>query len=229
MPIHVHNTELLLHLVASQHLDGDNGRVLHQVADDLAVEDLQRAVVAGVGEEGQAAVELDRTDSLRVEAHGLVRAVGQVEVVPQQAAVVGADDEVVAARVDVHGGDPARAGLDDLEELLALEVVAADHALGSDEEVGARGVELGRLGEAGQLAEGYLAEVLGERVDDDGAALAGGRDGAEEVAAAVPVDGLDGGADGGLEEDALGDEGRAGAGPLGRRLLLDAVGGGGSG
>lgn len=207
MPVHIHNTQLLFHLVAPQHLDGHNGGVLHQVADDLAVEDLQRAVVAGIGKQGQAAVELYGTDGLWVEAHGLVGAVGQVEVVPQQAAVVGADDEVVAARVDVDGGDPARAGLDDLDELLALQVVAADHALGGDEEVRARRVELGRLGEAGQLAEGHLAEVLGERVDDDGAALAGGRDGAEEVAAAVPVDGLDGGADGGLEEDTLCDEG----------------------
>lgn len=63
-------------------------------------------------------------------------------------------------------------------------------------------------------------------MDDDGAALAGGGDGAQEVAAAVPVDGLDGGADGELEQHALGHEGRAGAGPLGWGFLLDAVGGG---
>lgn len=229
MPVDVHDTQLLLDLVAAEHLDGDNGGVLHEVADDLSVEDLQGAVVAGVCEEGQSAVELYGADGLWVEAHGLVGAVGQVEVVPEQAAVVGADDEVVAARVDVHGGDPAGAGLDDLDELLALQVVAADHALGGDEEVGARRVELGCLGEAGELAEGDLAEVLGERVDDDGAALAGGGDGAEEVAAAVPVDGLDGGADGELEQHALCDEGRAGARPLGWGFLLGAVGGGCSG
>lgn len=144
---------------------------------------------------------------------------------PEQTAIVGADDEVVTAWVDVDGGDPAGAGLDDLDEFLALQIVAADHALGGDEEDRPGRMELRGLGEAGKAAEGDLAQVFGEGVDGDGAALAGGGDGGEEVAAAVPVDGFDVGADGELEQHAESLKLGAGSGPFRGRFFLDAVGG----
>ena len=73
---------------------------------------------------------------------------------PEQASIVGSDDEIVAAGVHVKGGDPSRAGLDNLEEFLPCEVVAADCALGRNEEDWFRGVEMGGLGEAFEFAEG---------------------------------------------------------------------------
>ena len=73
---------------------------------------------------------------------------------PEQASVVGADDEIVATGVQVERGDPARAGLDDLEQLLPGEVIAADCALGRNEEDWFRGVEMGGLREAFEFAEG---------------------------------------------------------------------------
>lgn len=134
VPVDVQDTQLLDHLVALEHLDGHNDGVLHDIVDDLGMEDLQGSVVAGVGKQGELAMELDGADGLCVEAHRLEGAGGQLKLVPQQPAVVGADDEVVAARVDVEARDPAGTRLNDLDELLALQVVAPDHALGRDEE-----------------------------------------------------------------------------------------------
>lgn len=52
MPVDVHDTQFADDFVALEHFDGDNGGVLHEIADNFAVEDLQGAVVAGVGEQG---------------------------------------------------------------------------------------------------------------------------------------------------------------------------------
>ena len=179
-----------------EHLERHDGRVLHQIAHDLAVEDLQTAVVAGVREQRvPALVVRDRPDGRRVEPQRLVRLGAQLEVVPEQALVVGADEQVVAAGVHVDAGDPLGAGLQDLDEFLLGEVVAADGVAGGDEEDGLAGVELRSLRDALQPAEGELRQVLGDGVDGDGAGLAPGGDGGEVVAAAVPGERFDGAAD----------------------------------
>ena len=77
-----------------------------------------------------AVMKSDGTDGARVVAQDLVRLVGELEVEPAELAVVPADEEVLARGVDVHGGDPAQAGLEGLDELLGGEVVDADVALG---------------------------------------------------------------------------------------------------
>lgn len=178
VPIDVHDTEGVANTMTLEDLDRDNGGVFNQVADDLAVEDLQGAVVAGVGKEGQAAlVEAHGTNGLVVEAHRLVGPGGQVEIVPEQAAIVGADDEIVSAGVHVKGRDPAGAGLDDLDKFLSLQVVAANGALCGDEEERARRVEGDALCEAGEAAEGDLRQVLRQCVDGDGRLLTRGRHG----------------------------------------------------
>jgi hypothetical protein len=60
VPVDVHNAELVDNLVAAARLDRYDHRVLHQVVEDLAVEDLDGTVVTGVREEWEAAVEFRR-------------------------------------------------------------------------------------------------------------------------------------------------------------------------
>ena len=122
---------------------------------------------------------------------------------PQESLVVAADDEILAAGMDVETAYPARTGLDGFQEFLFGEVVAADAALGRDEEDGFTGVERRGLGKAFEAAEGVLGEVFGEGVDGYGGGLAGGGDGGEVVAATVPGENFYGGAEGCLEVDTL--------------------------
>lgn len=187
MPINVQNTQVGNHLVTREHLHGYNGGVLHEVCDNLAVEHLQRTIVTGIDKQGQTAlVILDGANSLLVETHRLVWTGGEIEIVPQKSPVVGSDNQVVAARVDVEGRDPASTGLDDLHELQLLEVVAADHSLRGDEEQRAGGMEVCRLGETGEFAERNLGEMLAEGVDGHGTALSRWRNRGEMVASSVP-------------------------------------------
>lgn len=79
---------------------------------------------------------------------------------PQKSSVVGSDDQIIAPRVDVERGDPASPRLDDFNELLLLEIVASDGALGGDEEKGSRRVELDGLRDAWEAAERYLCEMF---------------------------------------------------------------------
>lgn len=88
VPINVQNTKLVDYLVASEHLDRNDRGVLHQVADNLAVEDLEGSVITGIGEERQAAVILDGSDGFGVESHGLVWASREIQIMPQQSSVV---------------------------------------------------------------------------------------------------------------------------------------------
>ena len=109
MPVHIQNTELVDDLVSLEHLDGDNSGVLKLVVRDLAVEDLKSTVVTGVSEERQAAlVILDLTNRLAVEPHGLVRANGEIEIVPQETLVIRTNDQVITTGVNIERRDPTR-------------------------------------------------------------------------------------------------------------------------
>lgn len=87
---------------------------------------------------------------------------------PQETLVVGADEQVVAAWVDVEGGDPAGAGEEGPDLLLYGQVVDPDVPLRGDEEVGFVRVEVGGLDEALGFAEGGLRVVFAKLVDEDG-------------------------------------------------------------
>lgn len=60
---------------------------------------------------------------------------------------------------------PLGAGLDNLDQLQLLEVIAPDRPLSGHKKQRPERVESGCLSEARQFPEGYLCEVLGERVD----------------------------------------------------------------
>ena len=74
VPVYIQNTKLADDLVASEHLDGHDCSVFHEVAHNLTMEDLKGAVIAGVSEERKAAMKLDSSNGLRVKSHRLVRA-----------------------------------------------------------------------------------------------------------------------------------------------------------
>jgi hypothetical protein len=51
MPVEIHHTQPALDLVPSQYLKRNDRGILHQVTNNLAVEDLQAAVVTRISEE----------------------------------------------------------------------------------------------------------------------------------------------------------------------------------
>jgi hypothetical protein len=91
---------------------------------------------------------------------------------PEETLVVGADDEVIAARVHVEGGDPAGTRLKRLDELLLGQIVCADVALCRHEKGWTEWVEFHPLDYAFGLAKRRLRVVLREFVDCYGAVLA---------------------------------------------------------
>lgn len=145
MPVDVHYPKLADDAVAFEHLDRNYCGVFHQVAHHFAVEDLQGAVVAGISKERPRAVIFDGADGLGVESHRLVRSAREVHIMPQQAAVVRTNDQVVTARVDIERRDPARARLHHLDELLSLQVVATNHALRGHEKQRTRRMKMSCL------------------------------------------------------------------------------------
>lgn len=60
----------------------------------------------------------------------------------------------------INGRDPFSTWLQDLDEFLLGEVVAADGVAGGDEEDGFGGVELGGLRDTLETAEGELGEMF---------------------------------------------------------------------
>lgn len=56
-------------------------------------------------------------------SEGFVRADREVQIMPKEALVVGSNDEIVTARVDIEGRDPASARLDDLEQFLLGKII----------------------------------------------------------------------------------------------------------
>ena len=56
MPVETHDTQPALDLVSAQYLQRNNCSVLHEVTHNLAVENLNSAIVGGIGEEGQTAL-----------------------------------------------------------------------------------------------------------------------------------------------------------------------------
>ena len=140
------------------------------------MEHLASPIIAGVRKERipSAGVELDGPDRFGVVAQRLVRAGGEIEVMPQEASIVGACDEVVtsgdggAGGMDIEAADPPGTGLEDPEEGLSDQVIGADAALVGDEEDGCGRMKVGGLGRATPLqtlTEGKLGQVLGECVD----------------------------------------------------------------
>ena len=121
----------------------------------------------------------------------LVGFVGEIHIVPTDPAVVAADDEVVAAGVDGHGGDPLGGAQQLLGQLLLAEVVDAHVALRGHEEEGLAGVEQHALHHAAALAEGGVRGLLGQPVDQHGAGAGLGGHGREVVAPVVPRQRLD--------------------------------------
>jgi hypothetical protein len=88
---------------------------------------------------------LDRTDSLLMVPQSSVRFGGQLEIVPEQPLIIGPDDQVVTAGMQVERRDPARSRLQGLDEFLLGEVIRPNIALRCDKEDRAEGVELDTL------------------------------------------------------------------------------------
>ena len=143
MPLNAHNTQPLPYLVSLQHLQRHNSRILHQVAHDLAVENLQRTVIRRVGKQRVPTLVVRHgSNSSLVETQCFVGLGGQVEIVPEQALGVGSHEKVVAAGMHVDAADPFGAGLQDLDEFLLVEVVGPGCVSGGEEDDGFAGVEL---------------------------------------------------------------------------------------
>lgn len=86
--------------MALKNLKRNDTSIAKHVTRNATVEDLQRSVITGIGEKRvpTTRVELDGTNSLAMVAEGLVRAWREVQIVPEQTAIVRTDDDVVASR-----------------------------------------------------------------------------------------------------------------------------------
>lgn len=99
VPIHVKDAELAGYFMPSEHFERNNGSVAEHVTSNTAMEDLERAVIAGVCEEGVAAtgMEFDRANSLPVVTQRLVGFGGKIEIVPEQTPVIRTHYDVVSS------------------------------------------------------------------------------------------------------------------------------------
>lgn len=84
---------------------------------------------------------------------------------PEEALVVGTNEEVVTAGVNVEGGDPPGAGEEGTDLLLCREIVNSDISLSSDKEMRFERMKKSGLGETPRFAEGGLGVVFAELVD----------------------------------------------------------------
>jgi len=225
-----HAQALRAHAVAAQDLDGHDERVGAEVVVHARVEHVQRAVVGCRRHERCGAVESHAAHALGVVAQRLEGLLAQLRVEPHGAVVEGAQDEVVAAGVDVHARDPLDAALQLGLQRLLLQVVDAHRVLVRHVQERLGGVEGRRLRESLVLGEGALARALGDLVDHDRARGGAWADGHGVVALGVPVQALDlvGVLDG--QQDARGgrcgprsqEQARCGGG---ERLVLHPLGG----
>jgi len=69
----------------------------------------------------------------------------QLEIVPEQPLIVGPNDQVIAAGMQIERRDPARSRLQGLDEFLLGEVIGPNVALRCYKEDRAEGVELDAL------------------------------------------------------------------------------------
>lgn len=169
--------------MAAQDLERDNKRVLHEVGVDRRVEDLDRAVVTGRGEQGEGGVECDAAERSSVVSaisydfaasappyspQSLVRLGRQVQVEPAELLVVTSNQDVVSTRMYVQTTDPLHTRLQRLDQRLAGQVVKPHVSLRRSEEPRLERVERDSLNSAASFLERRLGSVSSELMDEDG-------------------------------------------------------------
>lgn len=117
MPSEVEDTESVCDPVATQDLEGYDERVLHEIAVDCAVEDMDGTVVGRRGEQGIGGVVSDGPERLGVVSRrvstdlrcecsnapqSFVWLGAEVKVEPTQLLIVTANDQIVTERVNIH-------------------------------------------------------------------------------------------------------------------------------
>ena len=185
MPSDVQHSQTLCYSVSAQNLERDDERVLHQVGVDRCVEDLNRAVVTGRGEEGKCGVESNAAERAGVVSgcqlprpqtiyrrlsspQGLVWLGRQVQVEPAELLVVTSDQHVVSSRMNIQTTDPLHSRLQRLDQRLTCQVVQSDVSLRRSEEPRLERVERHALHGTASLLEWRLRSVSGELMDEDG-------------------------------------------------------------
>lgn len=88
MPVQVQHSQLTRDLVATQNFERDDAGVGQKITCNTAVEDLERTVVTGIGEQRVVRMVSDCANGFAVVSERLVGSVGQVHVVPEQTTVV---------------------------------------------------------------------------------------------------------------------------------------------
>lgn len=142
-PLRTHDTKLVHH-VRAQDLERDNERILQQIVVHAAVEHVDGAVVCARCEQGQRLVETDAPHTLCVVAQHFVGQVAAVHVVPTHATVVRARQDVIAARMHGQAAEPLRITTNLLAQRLRGQIENAHLKTRRNDQVWARGVELGK-------------------------------------------------------------------------------------
>ena len=133
-----------------------------------------------------SAMILHSTQSFLVELQGLVRGRRKVQIKPDHATVVTADDEVIARRMDIDARQPLAAAQQLLDEFLLHEMINLDVLLGSHEEERTQWMEADRLHCSGGLGEGELGLALGQLMDANRRGASCGGQGRQIIALVMP-------------------------------------------
>jgi len=160
-----HHAHLTHHRVAPQDLHRHDQGVLHQIIVHGGVKDVHGPVVRPRGHERVGPVEGYRPHGLGMVFEGLVGERGEVQVEPDDAPVVGRDQDVVASRVDVKRADPLTPRQQLLHQDLFDQMVDSDVRLGGEEEEGFVGMEGDGLDLPVGLFEGALRLPPADLVD----------------------------------------------------------------
>lgn len=95
VPLGVQDSQTVLDLMTLEYLEGYDERVGEQIRVHGCMEDVDRPVVRSGEEKGENGREGHLTECARVVAESFVGSGREVEVVPDETAIVGSDDEIV--------------------------------------------------------------------------------------------------------------------------------------
>lgn len=186
MPAQVEHSERAGRRGSRQLLQRHQQRVREQVVVHRAVTHHQVGVVATRREQRVPRVEGHRAYRPPVHPQRAVGASRQLQVEPHQLAVVGAEQQVVSARMHRQRAEPLGARSQLAGQFLLHEVVDADGALRGHEQQRPAWVEHGRLHQPARSSEWELRAASGQLVHHHRARCALRHRGRQVVASGVP-------------------------------------------
>mmetsp|Transcript_24504 Transcript_24504/g.49110 ORF Transcript_24504/g.49110 Transcript_24504/m.49110 type:complete len:330 (+) Transcript_24504:159-1148(+) len=186
MERHRHDAQMVLGLMALEDFEWHDQRVRHQICIHPAVVNVDGGVVCRGCKQRQPRMIRDRPHCKLVCSHCLVGRGGQVRVKPAEAAVIGAENQVVAPWVHGNRRDPLDRRRELLGELLLEQMVNTDVSLRRNEKERLGRVEGDGFNATLGLGERASCRALGNLVEQHGLGRAFGTHTRQVVTTVVP-------------------------------------------